>query len=60
MITKKQFLKSMQDLPNSFSVEEIIDRILLLQKIEIGIEESKSGKVNSDSESKIKLKKWLK
>lgn len=50
----------MQDLPNSFSVEEIIDRILLLQKIEIGIAGSRSGKVHSDSDSKIKLKKWLK
>jgi len=60
MITKKQFLKSMEDLPSTFSVEELIDRILLLQKIEIGIEQSKSGKVYSEHQAKLRLKKWLK
>jgi len=36
MITKKKLLKSIKDLPDTFSVDEIIDRIILLQKIEIG------------------------
>ncbi len=60
MLTKKQVLKSLQALPAHFSVDELIDRIVLLQKIEIGMEQSASGKVFTKAEAKKKLKKWLK
>ncbi|MBI3518940.1 MAG: hypothetical protein HY062_06235 [Bacteroidetes bacterium] len=60
MITKKQILISMKDLPESFSAEQIIDKIILLQKIDLGLEQSKSNKVVSESDARKKLKKWLK
>ncbi len=60
MLNKAQVLKSLKNLPETFSVDEIIDRVILLQKIELGIEQSSSNKVNSTAESKKKLKKWLK
>ena len=60
MLTKKKLLRSIKDLPESFSVDEIIDRIILLQKIELGLEESSAGKVHSTASAKKKLKKWLK
>jgi hypothetical protein len=46
-------------LPDSFSIEDLFERIILLQKIEIGLEQSKSGQVLSTSEARKKLKKWL-
>ena len=60
MINKKQLLESINALPNKFSAEEIIEKIILLQKIDLGIEQSKSGKVLSDGDARKKLKKWLK
>jgi hypothetical protein len=60
MITKKQILSSMKDLPESFSAEQIIDKIILLQKIDMGIEQSNNGKVVSEADARKKLKKWLK
>lgn len=60
MITKKQILSSMKELPESFSVEEIIDKIILLQKIDMGLEQSKDGKVFSENDARKRLKKWLK
>jgi hypothetical protein len=60
MLTKKKFLKSIKNLPETFSADEIIDRIILLQKIEIGLEQSADNKVHSTSDAKKKLKKWLK
>lgn len=60
MITKKKLLQTIQNLPAKFSVDELLDRIMLLQKIELGMEQSGSGKVSSTSEAKKKLKKWLK
>lgn len=60
MITKKKLIQTLKDLPEKFSVEEVIDRVVLLQKIEIGLEQSKQGKTKSTIEAKVKLKKWLK
>ena len=47
----------MKELPESFSAEEIIDKIILLQKIDIGLEQSKNGKVFSEIDARKKLKK---
>lgn len=60
MITKKQLLSSMKELPESFSAEEIIDKIILLQKIDIGTEQSKADKIVSEINARKKMKKWLK
>jgi len=60
MLTKKKLLKSIKELPESFSIDELMDRIMLLQKIEIGLEQSAAGKIHSTESAKKKLKKWLK
>ena len=60
MLTKKKLLSTLKNLPEKFSVEEVIDRIILLQKIEIGLEQAGAGKTMSTKEAKAKLKKWLK
>lgn len=60
MLRKKQVINSIKDLPESFSVDELFDRIILLQKIEIGLQQSDAGQTLSTQEAKKKLKKWLK
>lgn len=59
MITKNNLLKSLNSMPDRFSVEEIMDRIILLDKIEQGEKDSVTGNVLSEEESKHYLKKWL-
>ena len=60
MLTKKDVLKSLKTLPNKFDAEEAIERIVLLEKIRIGIEQSGQGKVHTKEDAKKRLKKWLK
>ncbi len=60
MLTKAEVLKSLQSLPGKFQAEDAIEKIVLLEKIRIGMEQSKNGKVVSKDEAKRKLKKWLK
>jgi hypothetical protein len=60
MLTKQKIIKSIESLPDNFSIDEVIDRIVLLQKIEIGLEQSENDETYSNSEAKKKLKKWLK
>ncbi|MBI2730440.1 MAG: hypothetical protein HYX40_06775 [Sphingobacteriales bacterium] len=60
MLTKKDVIKSIESLPSKFEAEEAIERIVLLEKIRIGIEQSQQGKVVSKEEAKKRLKKWVK
>ncbi len=60
MITKKKLLKSIKDLPESFSLDELLDRMIFLQKVEMGLEQSAKNQSVSSATAKTKLKKWLK
>lgn len=59
MLLKKEVLKSLKKLPDEFSVDEAIDRLILLHKINKGREEIKQGKGFTTDQAKKKLKKWL-
>ncbi len=60
MLTKDKILRTVQELPDHFSIDELLDRILLLQKIETGREQSQAGLTYSTEEAKAKLARWLK
>lgn len=60
MLTKQHVIQTIQALPDTFSIEEIIDQLVLLQKIELGLEQANRGEGLTSSEAKKKLKKWLK
>jgi predicted transcriptional regulator len=53
-------LKTIDDLPKEFSLDEIIDRLLLLDKIDTGLAQSDNGETISTDEAKEQLAKWLK
>jgi hypothetical protein len=57
---KSKLLETIQDLPEEFSVDDLIERLIILQKIEEGQEQIKSGRFTTESEAKQKLSRWLK
>ena len=60
MLTKKQVLSAIKNMPDNFDTAQLFDRILLINKIEEGRQQIKDGKGLSTEEAKKKLKKWLK
>jgi len=60
MLTKEKIIEAIKDMPNTFSVDELLDRIMLVQKIEIALEQAEAGKVSTTEEAKKRLSKWLK
>ncbi len=60
MLTKEIVIKSINNLPDKFSIDDLLERLIILQKIETGLEQSKTGQTFSTEEVKEKLKKWLK
>ncbi len=60
MITKAQLIDSLHNLPEDLSVDQVIDHVIFLEKVQKGIADSAEGRVNTKEEAKEKLKKWLK
>ncbi len=60
MNTKELVLEAVKDLPDDASVEAAMERLLLLAKVERGIEQADAGKTISQEEMRQRMAKWLK
>lgn len=60
MITKTQIQHSLENLPENVSVDQVIDRLIYIEKIQKGLDDSKNGKIKSKEEAKNLLNKWIK
>ena len=56
---KSTVIEFISKLPEEISIDEIIERLIVIQKIERGQQQVKEGKVNTEEEAKAKLSKWL-
>lgn len=55
---KQKVLESIDRLPEDVSMEEIVERIQFIQKIEIGLEQAENGELISHEEVLEEIKKW--
>ena len=60
MTVREKVIQVMQDLPDDASVEDVMERLLLLAKIERGIQQADSGQTITHTEAKERMAKWLK
>ena len=60
MEIKQQILKAIEELPDDASVEDAIDRLYLLYKIEKGIRQADRGELISQEEARQRMARWLK
>jgi len=59
MLTREKIIESINHLPDNFSSEDVIERIILLEKIEKGLDDSKMGRTTADEQIDKKLPAWL-
>ena len=59
MIVREPLIETIKQLPPEFSVDEVIDKIFLLENIEKGLQQSQKGKVTPDEDLDKKLPEWL-
>ncbi len=60
METKRQILKAIEDLPDDASVEDALDRLSLLYKVERGLGQADRGELISEQEARQRMAKRLK
>ena len=60
VLEKTAFIDFMQTLPDRFSVDEVMERVILLAKVQKGQEQLRNGESFSNDEMKALVKSWAK
>ena len=60
MTIKEKMIKAVQALPDDASIEDAMERLLFLAKIEKGLQQADASKTVSHDQVKEKMAKWLK
>jgi hypothetical protein len=58
MLTKEKIHELVDHMPENFSTEDLIDEILLLQKIEAAQQQVKDGEFLTEEELDSEMDKW--
>jgi hypothetical protein len=59
MTTKDKVISSINKMPDDVTIDDILDQIILVEKIEKGIEQSNKDQIVPDEELDQRLGKWL-
>lgn len=60
MLTKSKLKEEIEKLPETFSIDELVERLILIEKVENGISQSNKGEVISEAELDNEIEKWFK
>jgi len=58
MLTKNTVRQSIDNLPDSFTIDELIEQLIFVEKVEEGIKQSDEGKTISNDDVKYMIEKW--
>lgn len=59
MLTKVRLKEQLDKFPDEFSIDELVEKIILIEKIETGLKQSESGEVISEIEMENEIEKWF-
>jgi predicted transcriptional regulator len=57
--SKQEILKVLAELPEDASIEDALDRLLLLYKVERGLRQADSGELITREEARRRMARWL-
>ena len=60
MTTKEEILELMEQLPEDATIEDAIEKLVVLYKIQQGLEQLDKGQGISQEEAKKRIRQWLK
>jgi hypothetical protein len=55
---REKALETLKEFPQEFNLEELIERLIFVDKVEKGIEQANQGVTKSHEEVKQIVKKW--
>lgn len=60
MLTKTTLIQQIDSFPEQFSIDELVERLILIEKIETGNKQSENGEIISESDLNNEIDKWFK
>ncbi len=60
MLTKTILKEQIEKFPDQFSIDELVEKLILIEKIENGNKQSENGEIIADSELDLEIDKWFK
>ncbi len=59
MLTKAKLKEHIDQLPDEFTLEELIENLIFIENVEEGLNQSNNGNVISTKELEDKMKEWF-
>lgn len=59
-ITKEKLHKQIDEFPDEISIDEVIERLIMIEKLEIRKKESEESETISEEELKNEMEQWFK
>jgi len=59
MLTKAKLKEQIEKLPDSFTIDELIESLVFVNKVESGLSDSENGDKVSEKELENKMKEWF-
>lgn len=59
MITKAKLKEQIEKLPDSFTIDELVESLVFVGKVESGLEDSKNNRKISEQDLEDKMKAWF-
>jgi len=60
MLNKTILKKQLESFPENFSIDELVDRLILIEKINLGKRQSENNEVMSETELDHEIERWFK
>ena len=57
-MNREKTIETVKELPQEFELEDLMERLVFIEKIEKGLEQADKGKVTSHEKVKELRKKW--
>lgn len=58
MLNKKKLDKTIKNLPETFTIDELIEQLLFTEKVEEGIKQADNAKVVTNEDVRLMIEKW--
>ena len=59
MITKAKLKEQIEKLPDSFTIDELVESLVFVGKVESGVEDAKKNRKISEKDLEDKMKTWF-
>lgn len=59
MLTKTMLIQHIDQLPEDFKLDDLIERLIFLAKVEEGLDQSNNKNVISTEELETRMEKWF-